>query len=82
LCAGQGEVEKMGVREYSKRLLYDSLKAAVRYHKYMYYEMNAPEITDYEYDLLEKRFDKVADELGLEGSWVGSKRDEAGIIED
>lgn len=51
--------------------LYDSLRAQLRYHKYLYYVLNKPEISDYEYDMLEKRFDGVAERLGKEGSWVG-----------
>lgn len=52
-------------------LLYRMLKASLRYHKYLYYELCKPEIDDYTYDLLEKRFDSIAEELKWEGSWVG-----------
>jgi NAD-dependent DNA ligase len=47
------------------------LKASLRYHKYLYYELDRPELTDKEYDILEKRFDKLAERINLEGSWVG-----------
>ena len=63
-------MEKVGI-DLKDSLLYDSLKAQIRYHKYMYYELALPSLTDYEYDILEKQFDKLAERLGREGSWVG-----------
>jgi len=60
--------------ELRYRLLYNALKAQIIYHKYLYYELAQPEITDCEYDILEKQFDRLAEKVGLEGSWVGVKR--------
>lgn len=34
-------------------------------HKYRYYVKNNPVISDYEYDMLEKKYDALAEELGL-----------------
>jgi NAD-dependent DNA ligase len=34
-------------------------------HKYRYYVQNTNSISDYEYDMLEKEYDALADQLGL-----------------
>ena len=52
-------------------LMYDIIKAKIRYHKFLYYQLANPEITDYEYDQLEQQFDLLAARLNKEGSWVG-----------
>lgn len=52
-------------------LLYVALKAQLQYHKYLYHVLDNPEISDYEYDMLEKRFDALAERIGKAGSWVG-----------
>ena len=57
-------------------LLYQSLTAQIRYHKYLYYKLGAQVISDKEYDVLEKRFDVIADKYKWPGSWVDC-RDEA-----
>ncbi len=62
----------------SLELLYDALCAEIRYHKYRYYVCNDADITDTAYDMLEKRLDYVARQLGYEGSWVGCNDKEEG----
>lgn len=37
-------------------------------HKCRYYVFDKPIVTDYEYDLIEKKYDSLADKLGLEKS--------------
>lgn len=47
-------------------------------HKYRYYMLSKPIIQDYEYDMLEKEYDGLADEIGLPKSasdMVGFKED-------
>lgn len=34
-------------------------------HKYLYYELNQPIISDYDYDMLERKWAKLGQELGL-----------------
>lgn len=34
-------------------------------HKFRYYVLDNPEIQDFEYDMLEKEYDSLAEELGL-----------------
>lgn len=59
-------------------LEYQMLAMTLRYHKYLYYKLARPTITDYEYDQLEKRFDALATQYGLPKSWVGSFDKEEG----
>jgi len=42
---------------------YKSLLYQLRYHKFMYYVVSNPELTDGEYDSLERRFANACDEL-------------------
>ncbi len=37
-------------------------------HKCKYYILNKPTVTDYEYDIIEKEYDALADKLGLDKS--------------
>ena len=42
---------------------FKSLLAQLRYHKFMYYVVSEPEITDSEYDSLERQFVNACEEL-------------------
>lgn len=53
-------------------LEYQMLHAQLRYHKYLYYRLAQNEISDFQYDILERRFDKLAEAYNLAGSWVDS----------
>lgn len=57
--------------EQSEHLFYNKLKSDLIFHKYLYYVLSDSDITDRQYDRLEKQFDKIADVLHLPGSWVG-----------
>jgi len=39
-------------------------------HKCRYYVLSRPTIQDYDYDMLEKEYDALADELGLPNSVI------------
>lgn len=65
-------------------LRHTMLHAAVRYHKFLYYVLDMNEITDAEYDALEKQYvahcaylketyPKVWEFFGQPGRWVGTK---------
>lgn len=61
-----------------KKERYVFLSWKILEHKARYYMYNAPTITDYEYDMLEKEYDALADELGQPKSasdMVGFKKD-------
>lgn len=58
------------LRDY---LEYEMLYHTIRYHKFLYYEKDTNEISDQEYDRLERRFNDLAQHLGLPGSWVGCR---------
>lgn len=58
------------LRDY---LEYEMLHGMIRYYKYLYYEKDTTEISDQEYDGLERRFNNLARHLGLSGSWVGCR---------
>lgn len=62
-----------------KLLEYQYLYAELRYHKYRYYILNDASLPDYDYDITERRFNKLARENGWPGSWVGCRdaREEA-----
>lgn len=57
------------------------LKAEITYHKYCYYELNSPDISDQEYDGLENRFNEFSKRLGMVGSWVEVKREDKPICD-
>jgi NAD-dependent DNA ligase len=47
-------------------------------HKFLYYINNSPEISDYDYDMLEKKSFKMAKELGFNAnSWDGTQENES-----
>ncbi len=47
-------------------------------HKFLYYEECFPEITDYDYDMLEKKSVKMAQELGFRAdTYLGPEDNEA-----
>jgi NAD-dependent DNA ligase len=48
-----------------KKDRYNTLSWKILEAKYRYYILSEPTITDYEYDLMEKEYDSLADELGL-----------------
>lgn len=45
---------------------FERLEVELLTHKYHYYILNAPLITDYEYDMKERRFFQVGKELGID----------------
>lgn len=62
----------------SKLERFNKLSWEILEHKCRYYIMDSPTIEDYEYDLIEKEYDALADELGLPKSasdMVGFKED-------
>lgn len=54
---------------------YARLYQEIKKHKHLYYCLANPEITDYEYDKLEKQFNLLAKKLNLSESWVGCSHD-------
>lgn len=66
----------MGEREVitaEQVMEYRRLKKLIIEAKYEYYELSRPTMSDYDYDMLEKEYDKLAKEMGWPGSWVGYK---------
>lgn len=54
-----------------------ALQREILKHKYLYYIKNKPEISDYEYDMLEKKSFEIAKELGFRAdSWKGAQENE------
>jgi NAD-dependent DNA ligase len=45
---------------------FEKLELELLTHKYHYYILNSPIITDYEYDLKERRFFEIGAELGID----------------
>lgn len=54
-------------------LLYSMLEAELRYHKYLYYTLAQPEMSDGEYDRLESRLNCLSKKNGWPSSWVGCR---------
>lgn len=57
-----------------KRKKYYNLETDLLFHKYRYYELNDPVITDYEYDMLEKEarnISTIMDSISSVHSMVG-----------
>lgn len=56
---------------------FEELQLLLIYHKYMYYEKNTPTISDYDYDMLERKSFKLAQELGFRAdSWEDPEENE------
>lgn len=56
---------------------FSKIQIDLLYHKYLYYDLEKPEISDYEYDMLEKRSFKLAQKLGFRAdSWLGPEVEE------
>ncbi|GAB5562378.1 MAG: NAD-dependent DNA ligase LigA [Synoicihabitans sp.] len=51
------------------------LRAQIAYHDELYFQKAAPEITDYEYDLLKLELRRLESEAGLDDQAAGSKDD-------
>lgn len=45
---------------------FDRLELELLTHKYRYYILNAPTISDYDYDMKERDFFKTGEELGID----------------
>lgn len=54
-------------------LEYQMLHAQLRYYKFMYYLKAASPLADADYDIMEKRFNALAIDYGLPGTWVGCR---------
>lgn len=56
---------------------FDKLQEELLLHKYMYYVKSETLITDYEYDMLERKSKTMAKELGFRcDSWEGPEENE------
>ena len=51
------------LKEEYVRLLMLMLRTKYRYHKFLYYELHKPKITDKKFDRLEKQLEKISDHI-------------------
>ena len=54
---------KQKLQEEKIRLLMLMIRTKYRYHKFLYYELHKPKITDEEFDKLEKQLEKISDHI-------------------
>ena len=54
---------------------FNELQKELLRHKYLYYELNSPVISDYEYDMLERKSFSMAKELGFNADKFGDPKD-------
>jgi len=59
------------VKDKTAELLeYEFLHAQMRYHKYLYYRLSINEISDHDYDVIERDYNTIAKKNNWPGSWV------------
>ena len=52
---GAGNWKESGVKRLELRREYEELKEKIDYHSHLYYDLDAPELDDFEFDALTRR---------------------------